>query len=176
MKRFMIAYIRIIDNFSDKMGFVAMYLVFIMIAILFYASISKTFFTPSLWTLEMAQFVMVAYFLLGGAYSLKQNAHVRMDLLYDRLSPRLKTILDSLTIICLIVYLLVLFIGGVASAYYAFVYGETSYSAWAPKMLPIKIIMNIGILATLLQAFSIWFKDILKLTDTPPLQAKDSVK
>ena len=161
----MITYIRIIDNFSTKLGFIAMYLVFIMIAILFYSSLSKTFLTPSLWTLEMAQFVMVAYFLLGGAYSLKQNAHVRMDLLYDRLSPRGKTLLDSITIICLIVYLCVLFIGGVSSAYYAFEYGETSYSAWAPKMLPIKIIMNIGIFATLLQAFSIWFKDILKLTE-----------
>ena len=62
----MITYIRIMDNFSTKLGFIAMYLVFIMIAILFYSSVSKTFLTPSLWTLEMAQFVMVAYFLLGG--------------------------------------------------------------------------------------------------------------
>ena len=48
-----------------------MYLVFVMIAILAYASIMKVFFLPSLWTVEMAQFVMVAYFTLGGAYTLQ---------------------------------------------------------------------------------------------------------
>ena len=34
----------------------------------------------------MSQFVMSAYFLLGGAYTLKVGGHVRMDLVYDRLS------------------------------------------------------------------------------------------
>ena len=43
---------------------------------------------PLNWSIEMAQFVLSAYYLLGGAYSMQLDSHVRMDLLYGRLSPR----------------------------------------------------------------------------------------
>ena len=82
------AYVRTVDAISKVVGHFAMYLVFAMIGILFYSTISKSFFDPSLWTLEMAQFVMVAYYLLGGGYSLQYDSHVRMDLLYERWSLR----------------------------------------------------------------------------------------
>ncbi len=42
------------------------------------------------WVLEMSQFLLSAYYLLGGAYAMQQGAHVRMDLFFDRLSPRKK--------------------------------------------------------------------------------------
>ena len=76
-------YVRIVDAMSWYAGIFAMYLIFVMIGILAYASIMKVFFLPSIWTVEMAQFVMVAYFTLGGAYTLREGEHVRMDLLYS---------------------------------------------------------------------------------------------
>ena len=42
-----------------------------MIAILSYAPIMKAFFLPPLWTVEMAQFLLVAYYILGGAWTLQ---------------------------------------------------------------------------------------------------------
>ena len=38
---------------------------------------------PPLWTVEMAQFLLAAYYILGGAYTLQLGSHVRMDLLYS---------------------------------------------------------------------------------------------
>ena len=49
---------------------------------LLWSTVSKAFFVPSLWTLEMAQFVMVGYYILGGPYSIQLGSNVRMDLLY----------------------------------------------------------------------------------------------
>lgn len=161
MKHYMEKYIVVMDAFSNKVGLAAMYMIFIMIAVLFYSSISKTFFTPSRWTLEVSQFLMMAYFVLGGSYSLKEGAHVRMDLFYERLSPRKRHLIDAMVMICLIFYLIVLLIGGVQSTLYALEYNERSYSSWQPYMAPIKILLNIGILLTLLQAIAVWFKDIL---------------
>ena len=54
-----IIYVRYVDRFNRFVGIFAMYLIFAMIGILFYSTISKNFFDPSLWTLEMAQFTMV---------------------------------------------------------------------------------------------------------------------
>jgi len=58
--------VRWVDRVNRLVGRFAMYLLFGMMGILLWSSVSKTFFTPSLWTLEMAQFAMVAYYLLGG--------------------------------------------------------------------------------------------------------------
>ena len=104
-------YVRFVDSINRVIGLFAMYLVFAMIGILFYSAISKTFFNPSLWTLEMAQFVMVAYYLLGGGYSMQIDAHVRMDLLYGRWSDRTKAAVDAITILFLIFYLMLLLYG-----------------------------------------------------------------
>lgn len=156
-------YVRWIDAVNRRVGRFAMYLIFAMAAILLWSSVSKTFFLPSLWTLEMAQFTMVAYYLLGGAYSMQLGTHVRMDLAYGTWSPRTRTWVDSFTIVFLLAYLVLLLYGGLSSTQYALEYGERSYSSWRPYMAPIKIVACIGILLMLLQAFAVLFKDIAKL-------------
>lgn len=140
-----------------------MYGIFAMMGLLLYSSISKSFFTPSLWTLEMAQFSMAAYYMLGGAYSMQLGAHVRMDLLYGRWSVRGRAFVDTLTAVCLVSYLGFLLYGAFSSTGYALKYDETSYSAWSPYMAPIKITMTIGIILMVLQTISIFFKDLAKL-------------
>ena len=157
------AYVRGVDAVNRRVGRVAMYLIFAMAAILLWSSVSKTFFVPSLWTLEMAQFAMVAYYLLGGPYSMQLDGHVRMDLLYGAWSPRTRAWVDSFTIVFLLAYLVLLLYGGLSSTQYALEYGERSYSSWRPYMAPIKIVACIGIFLMLLQAFAVLFKDIARL-------------
>jgi TRAP-type mannitol/chloroaromatic compound transport system permease small subunit len=137
-----------------------MYLIFAMMGILLYSSITKTFFIPPLWTLEMAQFVMVAYYLLGGAYSMQLEGHVRMDLIYGSCSTRRKAWVDSFTVVFLIIYLGFLLYGGFSSTQYALQYGERSYSSWRPYMAPIKLIACVGIFLMLLQSIASLIKDI----------------
>ena len=157
------SYVRWVDAVNQKVGLVAMYMIFVMMAILFYSSISKSFFTPSLWTLEMAQFTMVAYYLLGGGYSLQHDNHVRMDLLYSRWSDRGKAWADAFSVLFLILFLGVLLYGAIDSTSYSFQYKERSPTAWRPYLWPIKVIMCVAIFLMLLQAISEFFKDIVKL-------------
>ena len=156
-------YVRLIDRTNQYVGLVVMYMIFLMIGILLYSSIMKTVAIPPLWTLEMAQFAMVAYYMVGGGWALQNDAHVRMDLIYARWSPRTKALVDSITVLFLIFYLSLLLYGGFSSTSYALQYSETSYSAWSPYMAPIKIIMCIGIALTLLQAVAQLFRDIARV-------------
>ena len=153
-------FVHAVEALNRVVGRFAMYLIFAILGVLLYSSISKTFLLPAAWTLESAQFLMVAYFLLGGAYSMQLDAHVRMDLFYSRWSPRTRAVMDAITIGFLIFYLVFLLYGGISSTQYALEYSETSYSAWSPPMAPIKIIMCIGIALMLLQAIATLFKDI----------------
>ena len=153
-------YVRYVNGVNRVVGRFAMYMIFAMIGLLLFSSISKTFFLPTIWTLEMAQFSMAAYYLLGGAYSMQLGAHVRMDLLYGRWSPKGKAFADSITAFCLVFYLVMLLYGAFSSTEYALQYGEESYSSWAPYMAPIKIIMTFGVVLMLLQAIAIFFTDL----------------
>ena len=140
-----------------------MYGLFVIFGVLLWSSISKTFFLPSLWTLEIAQFAMVAYYILGGPFSLQSGANVRMDLFYGGWTDRKKAWFDAFSILLLIFYLGVLLYGAIDSTTYSLQYNERSPTAWRPLLWPIKIIMCVGIFLMLLQAISEFFKDIAKL-------------
>ena len=140
-----------------------MYGLFVIFGVLLWSSISKTFFLPSLWTLEIAQFAMVAYYILGGPFSLQIGANVRMDLFYGGWTDRKKAWFDAFSILLLIFYLGVLLYGAIDSTTYSLKYNEHSPTAWRPLLWPIKIIMCVGIFLMLLQAISEFFKDIAKL-------------
>lgn len=161
-----------------------MYGIFALVGVLLWSSISKTFFDPSLWTLEIAQFLMVAYYIVGGPYSIQLGSNVRMDLLYGNWSVRKKACYDAVTVLMLIFYLGVLLYGGLNSTAYsfgyfgdepiAFLFGlatgveevghlERSPTAWRPYLWPIKVVMCIGFLLMLLQVSSELIKDIAKI-------------
>jgi TRAP-type mannitol/chloroaromatic compound transport system permease small subunit len=186
-------YIRVVDRINYRLGRIIMYGIFVMIAVLLWSSISKTFFLPSLWTLEIAQFSMVAYYILGGPYSIQLGSNVRMDLFYSNWSDRRKAQVDAITVVLLIFYLGVLVYGSLDSAayslghyqsepfsfYWELIVGfftggpsgasevlgrfERSPTAWRPYLWPIKNIMVVGFFLMLLQAVSELFKDIAKI-------------
>lgn len=186
-------YIRFVEAVNLRVGRVAMYGVFAMMAVLLWSSLSKTFLTPSLWTLETAQFLMVAYYILGGPYSIQLGSNVRMDLFYGGWSTRRKAWFDAVTVLFLMYFLGVLLHGGVSSMAYSLghwgdepysflgsiVWGfltggvdgaseivgraERSPTAWRPYLWPIKLVMLLGFVLMLLQASAELLKDIATL-------------
>jgi len=65
------AYVRYISAASRAVGKFAMYMVFGMMGILLFETVSRNIFNlPHIWVVEVAQFTMAAYYLLGGGYSL----------------------------------------------------------------------------------------------------------
>jgi TRAP-type mannitol/chloroaromatic compound transport system permease small subunit len=156
-------YVAVVEAINIWLGRIVMYGIFVLIAILLWSSVSKVFFVPSLWTLEMAQFALVTYYILGGPYCLQRGSDVRMDLLYSTWTDRQRAWVDAFTVLFLIFFLGVLLYGAVDSTIYALDYDERSYSSWRPYMWPIKIIICIGLALMLLQAIAELFKDIAKI-------------
>ncbi len=156
-------YVRFADRLGRATGLFAMVLTFFLGGILVESSLARVVFGVShIWSVEMAQFVMAAYYLLGGALSEQDDCHVRMDLFYSRLSPRGRAIMDCFSAPILIFYLAFLFVGGISSSSWAIANRQVNYSPWAPPMAPIKIIMTVGIGMMLLQVIAVFFRDLAK--------------
>ena len=190
MPKVALIYIRWVDAMNRFVGRIAMYLIFVLVGVMVWSSMSKTFFTPSLWTLETAQFVMVAYYILGGPYSIQLGSNVRMDLFYGGWSVKTKAWIDAFTVFFLLFYLGVLLYGAVGSTAYSLGYFgmepftffwdlfvtfitqgieaarnmlgrmERSPTAWRPLMWPVKSMLCVGVILMLLQTIAELLRDI----------------
>jgi TRAP-type mannitol/chloroaromatic compound transport system permease small subunit len=157
------AFVRCIDAVNRTVGEFSMYIVLLMTAILVFESISRTIFNrPHIWVVEVIEFLMAAYYLLGGGYSVILKGHVRMDLFYGRWSDKGKAVVDLITAPFLIFYVVFLLVGGLSGLEYALEYGQRNYTPWGPPLAPIKLIMVIGIVLMLLQCLATFFKDLAK--------------
>ena len=116
------------DRFSDVMGWIAGVLNLLMLVNVFYDAIMRYFFnTGSIALQEMEWHLFAIVFLFGIAYGLKEDGHVRVDVLYDRFSPRWKAIVNIGGAVLLLLPLSVLIIEG--SVWYvqeAYTSGEVS--------------------------------------------------
>ena len=104
---------KIFDRFSDLMGWIAGILNLLMLLNVFYDSIMRYFFSRgSIALQEMEWHLFAMVFLFGIAYALKNDGHVRVDVFYDRFSPRWKAIVNIGGTLLLVLPLSVLVIEG----------------------------------------------------------------
>jgi TRAP-type mannitol/chloroaromatic compound transport system permease small subunit len=116
------------DRFSDVMGWIAGVLNLLMLINVFYDAIMRYFFsTGSIALQEMEWHLFSMVFLFGIAYGLKEDGHVRVDVLYDRFSARNKALVNIAGTVLFLLPLSVLIIEG--SVWYvqeAYTSGEIS--------------------------------------------------
>ena len=119
---------KVFDRFSDVMGWIAGALNLLMLVNVFYDAIMRYFFsTGSIAMQEMEWHLFSSVFLFGIAYGLKEEGHVRVDVLYDRFSPRWKAIVNIGGTVLFLLPLSVLIIeGSVWYVHEAYSSGEVS--------------------------------------------------
>jgi len=101
------------DRFSNLLGWIAGVLNLLMLLNVFYDAIMRYFFkTGSIAMQEMEWHLFAMVFLFGIAYGLKEDGHVRVDVLYDGFSPRWKAIVNIAGTVLLLLPLSVLIIEG----------------------------------------------------------------
>ncbi len=90
---------RIIDNISDKIGYLVGWITTGMVLVVFYDTVMRYAFNKgnvALQELEWHLFAVV--FLIGAAYTLKEGGHVRVDIIFMNLSKKTKAWIDFLGI------------------------------------------------------------------------------
>ncbi len=155
------AYVRFIDGLSDWIGFLTMYVIYVMVAVLLFDVVTNKMLNMTQnWTTEFAQFALAAYYFLAGPKTMKDEDHVRLDLLYSRFTPRGKARMDAVTIWIVIFYLGILLWGAISSTLYSIGTNQRLPSLWAPSVVPIKVLMVVCLVLMILQSLAIFFRDL----------------
>lgn len=161
---------RLIDGFTSLVGKSVIWLV--LAAVLMSAGnaiVRKVFQTSSNALLEIQWYLFAAVFLLGAGYTFLHNAHVRIDFLSHRASPKVRNIIDVIGIAVVVIPLCVLIIDlSWPFVMNAYVSGEMSENSGGLIRWPVYMLLPAGMALLLVQAVSELIKRIAFLTGHGP--------
>jgi len=118
------------------------------------------FNAPTIWANESTVYLSAIGYLMGGAYALYYRAHVSVDMLYLRFSPRTRAILNVITFFFTLIYLGALVWVGSKYAFESLKIREATGSPWNPPVYPLKIAIPVGSFLLLLQAIANFVRDL----------------
>jgi len=179
---------RVIDEISRVFGIIAIWMVLLSSMLLAFYSLFRYSTSAMLWfdrtygvsvfgwavslfgrnsnsLVEAVQVMFAAMVMLGGAWALKINEHVRVDLLYGAISEKARTWIDLLGGLFFLLPLCVLMIyftwGWTLAAIRS---GEVSSSAGGLPLWPMRFMIPTGFALLGLQGISEIIKCVLALT------------
>ena len=143
-----------LDHVGTALAYVAMAEILVLISLMLYEVISRRVFNaPTMWAGDITYMSNGTLFLIGAAYTLKRNAHIRIDFLSTRFPLRVQHFINLA--FYMIIFMPALGLTGyhsVIKTHRAFVRGELeTMSAWEPIIWPFLAGITIGVLGLSLQ-------------------------
>lgn len=135
----------------------SVWLMAVVVPVMLYEVVARYVFdAPTVWGMELAVLLFGPYFLFGGPHLLHLKGHVALDLLRQRLSAAWVRRLDLANFPVIVVFCAILLYFSAPSAFSAWAYRETSFSAWNPPIWPVKAAVPLALALMLLQALAEW--------------------
>lgn len=152
---------RSVDALNEWTGKVAAWLIIPLTLIVVLDVILRYVFNkPTIWAWDVNVQLLGALVILGAGYCLLHNAHVGVDVLVLRFSPRKRAIIDLITGL-FFVFAIGVLLWKTASAAWASLQIREAYSSyWEPPIYPFKMLMVVGILLLLLQGIAKFIRDL----------------
>jgi TRAP-type mannitol/chloroaromatic compound transport system permease small subunit len=125
---------------------------------------------PQIWATEVPIMFGATIYAMGWAYVHRHNGHIRIDVLYTRLSPRGKAIIDVLGYLLLFAPLIaLLFYVSVLLARRAWLLNEVMVeSYWYPPAAPLRTAVMVGFFLFTLQGLAQFIRDLYLIIRNKP--------
>ena len=143
----------------------------VIIAVCFAAVIFRYVFNDSLtWAEEFARYLFIALVFLGAAYVIPENGHLRMDVIYASLPRKARKVIDVVTAMCAVFFLLY-----ALKAVWAGI-GMIGRQRWSSLPLPMRLAylpMLIGIALSLVYVLDMMIRARGRRTSLPEGDAQE---
>ena len=143
-----------LDKVSVALAMVAQIMIVVLISVMLYEVVARrVFHSPTIWSVDIVYMVNGTLFLIGAAYTLQRERHVRIDFLSTRLPARIQHLINALFYGCLLGPLMILTSqSSVNKAVRAFERGTLeNMSTWQPLIWPFLAGIALGLLGLTLQ-------------------------
>lgn len=129
----------------------------------------RLFEKSQIWVFDVTLMLAGSVYVVGGAYTLLKNRHVKMDVLYVRLSPRVQALLDLITVPGFAIFCGILFWQGGIRAWESFQMQEKLFTGFMPIVWPVRFMIPLGGLLILLQGMAKFIRDFHMVIKGMPL-------
>jgi TRAP-type mannitol/chloroaromatic compound transport system permease small subunit len=137
----------------------------IAVFVYYYEVLARYVFnSPTNWVHESMFLMFGMQYMLSGAFAYREDQHVRVDVVYAKLSAPGKAIADILSSVFFFIFTLTMLYTGWRFALDAIQNSETSFTEWGIQYWPVKLAIPIGAALIVLQGVSKLIKDVLIAT------------
>jgi TRAP-type mannitol/chloroaromatic compound transport system permease small subunit len=170
LRRFARRYVGFADTVNEKVGFGVSWLTALLVLVVCYDVFTRYLLRNSIVAVQELEWHLFAViFLVGAAYTLKHNRHVRVDVFYTRFSERTRAWIDFTGSLIFLIPLCILAIWTSRMfVFTSYMIGETSPD---PGGLPARFILKsaipIGFFLLLLQGVALALGSLLKAVGDP---------
>ena len=154
---FALRVIRVIDKFTGA----CIYPVMLLLAPLILSNVAEVLMRyvwqePTVWAADMTVMTYGSLFMLGAAYTLREGAHVRTDMFWDKFSDRTKGLIDSVSYLLLFLPVMAVLFGiSIDDFVYAYSIGERStLGLWQPIVWPFRGVVPLSAALLFVQGVS----------------------
>ena len=152
---------RYVSWFNAKSGEFVAYWSLIAVFAYYYEVIARYVFnSPTNWAHEGMFLMFGMQYLIAGGFCLRENAHVRVDVIYSKLSERTRALADLVTSVFFFIFTVTLLITGWIFFSDAMRVQEVSFTEWGIQYYPVKFALPFGALLLLLQGIVRLLTDI----------------
>lgn len=153
-----------IDGINHKIGTFLCYFLLLLIAVQDFEVIMRYVFNnPTSWAWDVNGMVFTGIAMIAGAYALRHDMHVRLDIFFRNFSERRKAMVELLSFPFVFIALCVVLWQGIDMAWWAYSTGEKAYSHLAPIQWPVKACLPVAALLMLAQCISRYGRILVKL-------------
>jgi TRAP-type mannitol/chloroaromatic compound transport system permease small subunit len=159
--------LKAIDRISIVSGKMVAWMILPMSLSLVYEVVARYVFNaPTIWASDVSEILYGMFFMLGSAYALQRQQHIRTDFIYGKWSVRTRGMVDAACYIGLYFPALVFFLWvGSEFAYRSILFNERIVtSPWMPIIWPLKLAIPISTLLLLIQGVSELLKSLFAAT------------
>lgn len=155
---------RWVSALNAKAGEFVAYWSIIAVFVYYYEVMARYVFnSPTNWAHEAMFLMFGMQYLIAGGFCLRENAHVRVDVIYTQLSRRTQARMDVVTSVFFFIFVLTLLVTGWIFFHDAWEIGEVSFTEWGIQYWPVKFALPLGAVLLLLQGIAQLLKDIAVL-------------
>ena len=155
-------FLHIIDAASQWAGKLASFVILIIIvSIIWDVVLRYVFNTNAMWGFGSYGKLLLFYVVFGAAYALLKRSHVNVDIVYQRLPPRVRAIVDMFTASLFFLFCVVLLWLAIPQAVEQAMHLRLSPRLISPAGWPIAILVPIGLIVFLFQGLAKFIRDAM---------------
>lgn len=144
--------VKVIEKINDATGLIMSYSLLLLLGLMILEVVNRYILkSPTIWGYDMSLWLFGMPALLAGGWCQKEKAHVNMDMLYNKFSPRWRAVVDCITYIAFFAFVGIMAIQCFKALDMAITRGEKAIGSWQIIVWPIKMWMPVACVLLLLQ-------------------------